>query len=996
LEVIVNRYFIEIISLFSRYFEDSSAQLAVKGISNKIDLINCFINNNDKVSEILIRILKPYGIKVTPSSPKLSLFYDINILVSWYVSSLITEMRDHVENVVKVWRDRSKDVTGESSYYSAASSIPWVPQRIVRILSSKEDSVNNGIEIFSSSIPEDVMALLNTYLDYGKIVLKNQEMDDNEFKKLVTQLNQRISISYVRALLYLIDHYYFEELIIQSNRLLAILSDENEETEIVIWVCSLVNDCCRLLENPFTDLLHADSDLVAGRRREDEENVRNNGTGKGENALSEEGGVNVSELRLSLNDLKSSCLRVYTIGLQLIACYIFRSIFADDSLLHNDSLFNVWMNSVSASSVSKAITVTNESEDSTKDGNPIVVFSSSAQSVTSIDVFQTLTTDLLRFLDEVICYLEGKPLLLLLEYCLDKVVVIFFYILRKARNYGLNFCRNPSLLVLFKGNIDMVRSLFIAYTTRTALKYLQDDELSHIKQLVPKHFDLLDKCVILMKEDFSSNSFVVTLKELAALCSSDVRKSFSVYKVIVTCFALRGIHECFPTRLPFFNVTSGARNSFAAVGHNVTSDNETSEKDGSDSTHHSKVHFPVFHRMELLVKSKLHQKKKQGVDEAASDDGSGHPSTSDRGSFESSSDRLSVQKRSKEDSQEKFASEVADLKSQLSKDWVLSVLDEIKEYHHRFNKKIDKNEVTLLLSTTPFSPLSSVLEAQDLKLLQEMTFTNFSPECVVYGIVRKHLYTLRYLLLQTIRLYRNNMNIVNNTAVTLADEEKDIDMEKNMENTDFTMNPVHVFGLWRKRTKKNILSQRAHKSFGSRLFPNRKSPRLSSQKESTATQMSFSKLIISNIQMLGNISFLRFIPSKLFLQFQFKDLVFTTTAKSQYFETSVSSSSSPTMQLGGCFFDETIEIPVSSVIQNSNGSEQHDTMILSISLYHSGYLLTQCLAKVDLEFFGISPPNFRNRAIEFDEWSGSFSKKDAAGKMNSTLPKLSLSIETVE
>jgi hypothetical protein len=992
LEIIINRYFIEIVSLFSRYFEDSSAQLAVKGISNKIDLINCFINNNDKVSEILIRVLKPYGIQVTPSSPRLSLFYDISILISWYVGSLITEMRDHVDNVMKVWKDRSKDVTGESSYYSTTSSIPWVPQRIVRNFKSQEDSVIDNMEIFSSNIPEDVMALLNTYLDYGKIVLKNQETENNEFKKLVSQLNQRISISYIRALLYLVDLYYYEELLIQSDRLLTIVNEEGEETEIVIWVCSIVNDSYRVLENPFTEFLQANFDL--------DDAVGKDQNGHEVSFLCSKSKV-VSEVQSSLDELRSSCLRVYTIGLQLIACYIFRSIFADDSLLHNDSLFNMWM---AASTV--AANNPSECEVSTKGGDQTIESSGKlktscststnvppqAQSLSSLDIFQTLTVDLLKFLDEVICHLEAKPLLLLLEYCLDKVIVVFFSILRKSRNYGLNFRRNPTLLARFKGNIDMVRSSFISYTTRTALKYLQDDELSHlgIKELVPNHFNLLDKCVILMQEEFSSNSFVVTLKHLAAQCSSDVKKSFSLYKVIVTCFALRGIHECFPTRLPFFTITASARNSFATP----TVHNEASEKDGLHANHHSKIHFPVFHKMEVLVKRTLHHKK-LSTDEVATDDGAGRPSSNDRLlpglSMESSSDRVSSQNRSKENSQEKFAAEVADLKSQLSKDWVLSVLDEIKEYHQRFIKKIDKNEVTLLLSTTAFSPLSSVLEEQDLKVLQEMTFNDFTPECIVYGIVRKHLYTLRYLLLQTIRLYRNNMNIVKNTAVTLIDEEKDIDMEKNVENNDISINPAHAFVLWRKRIKKNVLSQRAYKSSGSRLFPNRKSPRLSTQPVSTTSQMVFSKLIISDIQILGNISFLRFIPSKLFLQFQFKDLVFTTKAKSQYFETSVTSQSS----IGGCSFDETVEVPVFSVMQNGN-SDQRDTMILSISLYHSGYLLTQRLAKVDLEFFGISPPNFRNKAIEFDEWNRAFSKKGTAGKADSSLPKLSLSIVTVE
>eukprot|EP01040_Poterioochromonas_malhamensis_P018617 gene18617-21788_t len=119
------------------------------------------------------------------------------------------------------------------------------------------------------------------------------------------------------------------------------------------------------------------------------------------------------------------------------------------------------------------------------------------------------------------------------------------------------------------------------------------------------------------------------------------------------------------------------------------------------------------------------------------------------------------------------------------------------------------------------------------------------------------------------------------------------------------------------------------------------------------------------------------------------------------------------MSDGGCIFDETIELPITLPHSVVEGDLSDQKMSLKISLFNSGYLMHQLLATTSIEFFLISPPNFRNKIIEFDEWIKTFRIHQIPGMLSSSsssieggsgkshyasgkVPRLKLSIETLE
>jgi hypothetical protein len=181
------------------------------------------------------------------------------------------------------------------------------------------------------------------------------------------------------------------------------------------------------------------------------------------------------------------------------------------------------------------------------------------------------------------------------------------------------------------------------------------------------------------------------------------------------------------------------------------------------------------------------------------------------------------------------------------------------------------------------------------------------------------------------------------------------------------------------------------------------------------------KLVISNIQILGNISFLQFIPSKLYLQFQLNDeIVINTKPKEQYYNASSTNGTDEIVEFddaggegndgdgsknfgrrggrrrdtgdnvvnrgsGGCIFDEIIELPfhppiTSTAISSSTASNMGSTNSnsvnsvshLTIRLYNSGYFINQLVATTTLEFYYLSPPNFQNKVVDFNDWIKNF------------------------
>ena len=67
----------------------------LQGLNSKVELITTYLKHNDRLAVIIDHALRPYELHAEPAA-LLSLFLDFDILVSWYTSVLLIEMRSRV------------------------------------------------------------------------------------------------------------------------------------------------------------------------------------------------------------------------------------------------------------------------------------------------------------------------------------------------------------------------------------------------------------------------------------------------------------------------------------------------------------------------------------------------------------------------------------------------------------------------------------------------------------------------------------------------------------------------------------------------------------------------------------------------------------------------------------------------------------------------------------------------------------------------------------
>lgn len=113
------------INLLSKFFEDENKNL-MNGLSSKITLIKFLTSHDDRVHQMIQSNLRTYD-QIAFPSPKFSLFLDVNTLLIWYVQILKDEMIGCVDNTVNVWKDKSKNASGNDANYKF--DLPWIPMR---------------------------------------------------------------------------------------------------------------------------------------------------------------------------------------------------------------------------------------------------------------------------------------------------------------------------------------------------------------------------------------------------------------------------------------------------------------------------------------------------------------------------------------------------------------------------------------------------------------------------------------------------------------------------------------------------------------------------------------------------------------------------------------------------------------------------------------------------------------------------------------------------
>ena len=155
-------------------------------------------------------------------------------------------MRDRVNDVINVWSDKTKDVTGNSKDYKYP--IPWVPQR-----TTKSDT-----QVFTA-IPEDLVEVLLTYLQFARIHKDNVAPS---FVASIGRLDAEVLMAYTSSFLYLSEQLRSA----LSSRDWSAATAEDELGEYAIWLSSVANDARRVE----IDRLHSPNRVADAAAKEGE------------------------------------------------------------------------------------------------------------------------------------------------------------------------------------------------------------------------------------------------------------------------------------------------------------------------------------------------------------------------------------------------------------------------------------------------------------------------------------------------------------------------------------------------------------------------------------------------------------------------------------------------------------------------------------------------------------------------------------------------------
>ena len=263
LHIFINGYYIEIVALLAKFFEGRGLE-GMKGVERKKALISFFLKNNSSLSDMLTSALRPFRLTVQPE-PVLTHLLDIDNLVGFYNTILLTEMSTLAGNALMQCKNNSKEESGIDYCYI----LPWYP-------------LKNSTGEYETRIPEGVSSVVVTYLK-SSLVRSNEEAGFQELvKRLETKVLASVAATY-NLLATKIMHNVgnidwtkplkvldgevvnaFEQFDTTTEVGDSIPDDEQNELlqeldEHVPFLCSVSNDCQRiidrrLIENHMKDL----------------------------------------------------------------------------------------------------------------------------------------------------------------------------------------------------------------------------------------------------------------------------------------------------------------------------------------------------------------------------------------------------------------------------------------------------------------------------------------------------------------------------------------------------------------------------------------------------------------------------------------------------------------------------------------------------------------------------------------------------------------------
>lgn len=431
------------------------------------------MKHNDRLATILDHALRPYALKAEPAAT-LSLFLDFDILVSWYTSVLLLEMRDRVNDVLALWKDRAKDVTGRAQQYKYP--VPWVPQQV--------DSEDTN---FFSYIPEDLVEVLLTYLQYARI---RKDTVAPSFQDSVGRLDTEVLMAYTSSFLYLAEQIT-EQL---NSKDWAAAAAEEELSEYATWLASVANDAHRVEANQ----LHAPN-RVADAAKEDEKFQQDT-----QENLKKEGAVEKRTIKSFLN--------ISMTALDHLSCIVYIYVFHERTDLLNDNLYKKWLDTLPK--------------------DPPLLGEDDAAIIPSV------MEDVTFFLQEKQAFLSPFCYCTLVSLCADKMYVVYLSLFKIAHRYGGAFEAKERAQI--RADIEAIRSGFQAA--------LEDGppnsaEYRKFSGIIKEKFVPLDYCCDLLRDDLGTAAFDETMRKLQAFSEKNATDAAALASMIETCLGLKGVSK---------------------------------------------------------------------------------------------------------------------------------------------------------------------------------------------------------------------------------------------------------------------------------------------------------------------------------------------------------------------------------------------------------------------------------------------------------------------
>lgn len=491
----INEYLIEMVGILATVLESKTLRSSKGGgLQSKITLINIFVDNNDRLNKICESILRPYDLSCDPP-PCLSAFLDIDTLIAFYADTLHDEMRQWVEGVVKIWKDKTKDAGGSSASYHF--HLPWNPMR----LKGKEGEI-------MSTIPEEVKAALE---DYVRIARLDKDRVHDTFQKSFYLLDEKVAIAYCSSFLFL-SHKYMEVLTSKDwgTSFDSNLSEEdrfNQQDEEIEWLCSVINDCFRINAN---SLMIPDESSKKKKKKKDESNHIN------------------KDLSYVIADTVQAFDFICIMCVDSVVCSLLNR---EDLNIH--SLFKRELSNICIAELFEQLNSSAQKSDSTINDAGASNPSSNLRVIglcghkDGIIEFVKSFSHLLHGMSE---FLSNDAYVRLVACCVDKVVILYLFLLREVYESHYSFTPDCEEFKQIKRDVDKLKTHFSKVTPTLYVETLM------------RHFHVLDQIVLLIGADI--NDIKPTILELQHEAEGNPGLAESIATMINFCLELRSdCHE---------------------------------------------------------------------------------------------------------------------------------------------------------------------------------------------------------------------------------------------------------------------------------------------------------------------------------------------------------------------------------------------------------------------------------------------------------------------